>query len=256
MSEQKKEFSYVCLAGFIFSVLPAVLFLLAFFDRRLPRAFTDVLPAAILLLPLAGLIISIIGLKYARIEDMRGKGFAIAGIALPGAGVTVVIAFFIVFFALTGSSGTSKEIRKNEMHSMGSIGKAVNTEYDVSQYKIPRDFDFKSLNITIREKELKTYAKTKLDKIRKKSDKSIRGTYQDYNFIIVRSDRFNDWLASNCPSGEEYYFHEGYARIKYLDYWEIAATKYYDLAVFKDPSDKFVIITNCNDYKIISEFFG
>ena len=28
------------------------------------------------------------------------------------------------------------------------------------------------------------------------------------------------------------------------------------LAVYKDPSDKYIIVTNCNDYKVITEFFA
>ena len=27
------------------------------------------------------------------------------------------------------------------------------------------------------------------------------------------------------------------------------------LAVYKDPSDKYIVITNCSDFKVISEFF-
>lgn len=244
----------LCLAGFILSAMPVILILLGFYTKKL-TAFADALPVCLIVLPLAGFIVSIVGLRYARIEGQSGKGFAIAGIALPSTGVIVAAIMFFGFFGLMGSSSMSKEIRKNEMYAMGPLSNPANTEYDVSKYRIPKGFDFKSLDMTISETELKTYAKAKLDRIGKKNDISIKGTREGYNFLIVRSDRFNDWLAVNCPRGEEYYFNQEYAEIMYLDYWEIAATKYFPLVIYKDPSNKFVIITNCNDYKVISEFF-
>ena len=251
MSEQKKQFSVLCLAGFLLSVSPVLLMLISNFT---PAALTDIFPVAFLVLPLAGFIVSIAGLISARIEGQKGKGFAIAGIALPSAAVTAVVA--VIVFILSASSGTTKELAKNEMFRMGEIRDAVNTEYDVSQYKMTKEFDFKSLGITTSETELKDYAETKLDKISKKTDKSIRGEWQGYNFLIVRSDRYDEWLSANLGKNFGGARYDGYTSIGYGDYWEIAAVRYYTLAVYKDPSNKFVIITNCNDYKIISEFFG
>ena len=60
-------------------------------------------------------------------------------------------------------------------------------------------------------------------------------------------------MAENSPGGFKYY--DGYASItcprEGMEWMIIPET----LAVYLDPSDKFIIITNCNDYKVIAEFF-
>ena len=139
------------------------------------------------------------------------------------------------------------------MYPLGRLGDASNTEYDVTKYMLPEGYDLNSPDITVSDSDFETYAGTKLQKISKKTYKSIRGEYKDYGFLIVRSDHFDEWLSANCPQGLRYY--KGYAGIEYLDWWEFAATGYVPLAVYKDPSDKYIIITNCNDYKVITEFF-
>lgn len=259
MSEQKKKLSALCLTGFILSILPVFWLVTRSFSRYLPGDLETaynayIIPATLTLLPLTGLIISIAGLVTASKNGKKGKGFAIAGIVLPGTGLTIVVAVLAILFFLMGSSDTSKKIRNNEMYQMGPLRDAVNTEYDVSSYRMPKEIDFKSLNITISETELNTYAESKLEKISKKTDKSIRGTRQGYNFLIVRSDCYDEWLSTNLPQIDRSYY-DGYNAIGYADYWEFGATKIYPLAIYKDPSDKFVIITNCSDYRIISEFF-
>ena len=97
------------------------------------------------------------------------------------------------------------------------------------------------------------YAESKLQQIDNTTDMSIRGVFQDYNFLIVRSDMRDAWMAENSPGGFKYY--DGYASItcprEGMEWMIIPET----LAVYLDPSDKFIIITNCNDYKVIAEFF-
>lgn len=61
------------------------------------------------------------------------------------------------------------------------------------------------------------------------------------------------WLEENSYSGFQYY--DGYASISYGRQGREWMTIPETLAVYIDPSDKFIIITNCNDYKIIAEFF-
>ena len=245
--EQNRERSKLCLAGFIFTVLPPVLLLLGVIMQELFFVWF----ACALLSPLLGLIFSIVGLATAGKSGKRGQAFGIAGITIQC--VCIVIAVIILGPAVAEHTSTNRRIVNNEMYPLGRMGETLNTEYDVAQYRIPEGYDFKSLDISVSDTDFETYAGNKLQTINNKTDKSIRGVFRDYNFLIVRSDRFDEWLSVNCPQGLRYY--KGYAGIEYVDWWEFAATRTYPLAVYKDPSDKYIVITNCSDFKVISEFF-
>ena len=245
--EQNRELSKLCLAGFIFTVLPPVLLLLGVIMQELFFVWF----ACALLSPLLGLIFSIAGLATAGKSGKRGQAFGVAGITIQC--VCIVIAVIILGPAVAEHTRTNKRIVNNEMYPLGRMGETLNTEYDVAQYRIPEGYDFKSLDISVSDTDFETYAVNKLQTISKKTDKSIRGVFQNYNFLIVRSDRFDEWLSVNCPQGLNYY--NGYAGITYTDWWEFAATGTFPLAVYKDPSDKYIVIANCSDFKVISEFF-
>lgn len=245
--EQNRELSKLCLAGFIFTVLPPVLLLLGVIMQELFFVWF----ACALLSPLLGLIFSIAGLATAGKSGKRGQAFGVAGITIQC--VCIVIAVIILGPAVAEHTRTNKRIVNNEMYPLGRMGETLNTEYDVAHYRIPEGYDFKSLDISVSDTDFETYAVNKLQTISKKTDKSIRGVFQNYNFLIVRSDRFDEWLSVNCPQGLNYY--NGYAGITYTDWWEFAATGTFPLAVYKDPSDKYIVITNCSDFKVISEFF-
>lgn len=245
--EQNRELSKLCLAGFIFTVLPPVLLLLGVIMQELFFVWF----ACALLSPLLGLIFSIAGLATAGKSGKRGQAFGVAGITIQC--VCIVIAVIILGPAVAEHTRTNKRIVNNEMYPLGRMGETLNTEYDAAQYRIPEGYDFKSLDISVSDTDFETYAVNKLQTISKKTDKSIRGVFQNYNFLIVRSDRFDEWLSVNCPQGLNYY--NGYAGITYTDWWEFAATGTFPLAVYKDPSDKYIVITNCSDFKVISEFF-
>ena len=245
--EQNRELSKLCLAGFIFTVLPPVLLLSGVIMQELFFVWF----ACALLSPLLGLIFSIAGLATAGKSGKRGQAFGVAGITIQC--VCIVIAVIILGPAVAEHISTNKRIVNNEMYPLGRMGETLNTEYDVAQYRIPEGYDFKSLDISVSDTDFETYAGNKLQTINNKTDKSIRGVFRDYNFLIVRSDRFDEWLSVNCPQGLRYY--KGYAGIEYVDWWEFAATGTYPLAVYKDPSDKYIVITNCSDFKVISEFF-
>ena len=246
--EQNKELSKLCLAGFILTLSPpAWLLLCVVFQELYPVWF-----AGVILSPLLGLIFSIAGVATVERSGKNGKGFGVAGIVIQC--VCVVIAVIVFGPAVMEHANTTRRITSNEMYPLGRLGDSANTEYDVRKYKLPEGYDLKSLNITVSDTDLETYAVSKLQKISKKTNKSIRGDYKDYGFLIVRSDRFDEWLSANTMRGGFYYFN-GYAGIEHEDWWEFAATRSVPLAVYKDPSDKFIIITNCNDYKVITEFF-
>jgi len=243
MSEQRKEFSKLCLAGFIISILPVLLLPLSIM-------FGSAVLYTFLVFPLAGFIVSIIGLVSAKKNGRTGEVFGILGIVFPSVGAVFLAVSFLILYAL-GSD--NRAMRNGEMYSMGRVSEVVNADYDVSGYRIPEGYDLNSLNINVSETDLKTYAGSKLETISSESDMSIKGTYKDYDFLIVRSDRFYDWLANNNAQGfhyspgDDYIYHGEEGRE-----WMIM---FAPLAIYKDPSDKYIIITNCNDYKVIAEFF-
>ncbi len=248
-----KEYSKLCLAGFILTIMPVLLLPLCLI---FPREYGVVAALAIILLmPLTGLFVSIVGLITAGKKGKMGKGFGIAGVVLPSIAAGIVAAFVVtILIPIIVSHGkTVKRLEANEMYSLGYMGAPKNTEYDVSRYRIPGDYVFYSSDISVSETEFEAYAESKLQQIDNTTDMSIRGVFQDYNFLIVRSDRRDAWLESNSPDGFKYYY--GYASItcpREGMEWMITQET---LAVYLDPSEKFIIITNCNDYKVIAEFF-
>ena len=246
--EQNRELSKLCLAGFILTLSPPAWLLLCVIIQELYLVWI----AGLLLSPLLGLIFSIAGVVTAGRSGKRGKGFGAAGIIIQC--VCVVVAVICFGPAVVEHANTTRRITSNEMYPLGRLGDTANTEYDVTKYMLPEGYDLNSPDITVSDSDFETYAATKLQTINNKTDKSIRGVFRDYNFLIVRSDRFDEWLSANTQPGGFYYFN-GYAGIKHEDWWEFAAVGSFPLAVYKDPSDKYIIITNCNDYKVITEFF-
>ena len=245
----KNRFSILCLVGFILTILPLLLLPLYL---MFPRNFLlgKALPVSFLV-PILGFIVSIVGLITAGIKGKRGKGFGIAGVVLPSLAVTVIALILGPFFI--GNARTATRLAENEMYPLGYMLEPTNTEYDVSPYRIPGEYVFYSNDLSVSENEFEAYAESKLQTIENTTDMSIRGVYQDYNFLIVRSNKRDVWLESNGYGGFQY--NDGYASISYPRQgreWMIIPET---LAVYLDPSDKFIIITNCNDYKVIAEFF-
>lgn len=244
MTEQKNGLSKLCLAGFILSISPVLLLpLCLMFGYTVLYAF--------LVLPLIGFIVSIIGLVSAKKKGKTGGVFGIWGIVFPSIGAVLLAVFFLILY-MAGSG--NRAMAKGEMYSMGRVSEVTNADYDVSEYRIPKGYDFNSLGITVSEADLKTYAGSKLETISSESDLSVKGTYNKYDFLIVRSDRFYDWFLNNNHQGPPYSFGDDYVYHGELGKeWMIEMAP---LAIYKDPSDKFIIITNCNDYKVITEFFA
>lgn len=256
-SEQKKKLSKTCLAGFILSALFPILLALNYFGSMLVHSVIVglVLDRLMFLFPAAGMIISIIGLISLRKKDRTGRKFGIAGIVLPNAYVAIIVLMIIgnIVILIVHNSRTVRMQQNREIYGMVNDGRQVNNEYDVSQYKIPEGYDLKSLSVSVSEAELKEYAESKLQTIDSLSDKSARGKFQKSDFVIVRSDRFKEWLNENNLNNLKY--SNGYAILEYDYTWEFAATGFYTIDVYKDPSDRFIIITNCGDQKVIAEFF-
>ena len=257
---EQKKISKLCLTGLIISASYPLVLALDYFGPwnnfySWDRVWWN---RAEILMPVIGIILSIAGLVKTRKKGLNGRKFALAGLLLPLGYLSIVL--LIIFATVIGlivTSGSKYSAYKDsEISDMGSVGSTVNWEYDVSMYRIPAGFDtgvFKDKKTS--EAELHTYAESKLQTIEYVNDKSAKGQFQGCPFIIVRSDCLNKWLKANKLGGFSYTTREEYATLNYEVPWEFAASYVNALAVYKDPSDEYIIITNCGDYKVIAEFF-
>ncbi len=253
MTDQKNELSKLCFTGFILSILSPILLLvtIAGVFNMLGDTFIWVLTAVILLMPLVGLVLSIIGIATAKKKNRKGKGFGIAGIILPCTYAVVAIFIFLIGYLFTSVlSNESKKGVQSDLYVMEYVGQPVNTEYDVSDYKIPLEVGLSSFNASVSKVRLRTYAESKLQTIDKESENSIRGKYEDYYFLIVRSNHFNDWLEDNKGN---IYKKDGYYAISFYASGKPSTGVCFDM--YMDPSGEYIIITDCADYKVITEFF-
>jgi len=139
MSEEKK-LSKLCLTGFLISILTPVLTGLLICCNSLLSEdhFELALIACAVLLPIAALIVSIVGVATAGKRGRKGKALGLIGIGLPVAYLVVIIALVVGYNAMSFSKNLATG--QSDLYRMGhkGIGTVLNTEYDVSQYKIPQ----------------------------------------------------------------------------------------------------------------------
>ena len=257
---EQKKISKLCLAGLIISASYPLLLAVDYFGPWIhfyswQRVWWT---RAEILMPVIGIMLSIAGLVKVRKKGLEGRKFALAGLVLPLGYLSIflLITFASVIGLIVSSSSKYGAYENSEISDMGSIGSTVNREYDVSMYRIPAGFDTGALkDKKTSEAELEAYAGSKLQTIEYVNDMSAKGQFQGSPFIIVRSDCLNKWLKANKLGSFSYTTREEYATLNYEVPWEFAASYVNTLAVYKDPSDEYIIITNCGDYKIIAEFF-
>lgn len=179
----------------------------------------------------------------------------------------VVITAIVSALLLTGCParpGPAKPVPSNatnattikktqKIYPMSNVGEPSNTEYDISPYTVTdNELKYKLPDAETNEDELKAYAKEKLEKIDFQGKYNIRGTFQDYQFDIVISHDFTGFRADN---GMSFIFTRYDSAAVGYNYPEEEYGPSVVLSVYKDPSDKFLIVTDCADYKVISEFF-
>ena len=178
-----------------------------------------------------------------------------------------IFVLILLVAVVTGMSScrSPKELREMErqreensdVHKMGGMLSPVNTDYDVSRYRITVNYyKLNASDMTISESELKTYAESRLQEITEASDIRVMGKYQDFDFLIIRRDRYDEWKDTDSMASVYYNWSARYFSACYTVSFEFAGYHTSMLDVYKDPSDKFLIITNCNDYKVITEFFA
>ncbi len=100
MSEQKRELSKLCLTGFLLSILSPVLLIVINEVFSEASILYVILFIALLLCPLAGFILSIIGLVTAKKKGKTGKGFGVAGIVIPSIYAVILLLIFLLGAAL------------------------------------------------------------------------------------------------------------------------------------------------------------
>ena len=258
MTEQKAKLSKLCLTGFLISILsPFALAGFAYFFPDETSAFYWITIAVLICLPFVGMIISIVGLATARKKGRTGKVLGIAGIVLPNAyaAMVVIIVAAVIFIMLAGQKSTMESEKSSDLYCFGGIDVYAEIGDEANRYRLTRDFDLDSPDITVSESELKDYSGSKLDEISDINSIRAKGRYRNYNFIIVRTDCINEWQNADSLAYISY-SKDGNAGISYSQTIEFSAAATYELDIYKDPSDKFIIITNCSDTEVISDFFG
>lgn len=123
--------------------------------------------------------------------------------------------------------------------------------YDLASHRITED----TAASVSGEALLKEYAEENLDNIVSINDISIKGLYKGYEFEIVRFDCYEDWKTQNDVGGNQTDF-DGTLNIYYEMDAGLEDMKYTEVHyVYVDKSNRFLIITQCEDYSIINEFF-
>ena len=229
-----------------YSILFALIPICAYFGYKLFRGKMNK----------AALIVSIVGVATAGKRGRKGKALGLIGIGLPVAYLVVIIALVVGYNAMSFSKNLATG--QSDLYRMGhkGIGTVLNTEYDVSKYRL-RESDLESLNISVSDDELEDYSLNKLTSITTSCHDSYEGRYKKYDFLIIKGEDFEDWLDKQPVGYISYtrYYEDEYICISYPATLEFEGSTICTLDVYKDPSDKFIIITNCGDFKVITEFF-
>ena len=117
MSEQKREFSKLSLIGFLLTLVPLILLIVAYHGLPDSDVFAWTIIALLIISPIAGFIISIVGVVTSRRHNRSGMGFGIAGIVISS--LTGVIALIIgliaavlglALFSMTTMNDTDKKL--------------------------------------------------------------------------------------------------------------------------------------------------
>ena len=123
--------------------------------------------------------------------------------------------------------------------------------YNIASHRIKEDSQATASNPS----SLKEYAQSNLDEINFSDDMSISGSFKGNEFEIVRFDCFEDWKIKTKVDGIEVSNDDtidiNYMRDAGMEDMTYSETYY----VYVDESGRFLIITKCNDYEIINEYF-
>lgn len=126
----------------------------------------------------------------------------------------------------------------------------TNTDYDITPYLVQNYNFYLRTQVVTDTDQLVRFAVSKLDKVSGSDDLSCQGRYQDYDFTIVRTDKFSEWIKNNKQYSDSHFYDGNFC----VEYKRNAAESDIYL-VYHDPSERFMVLTDCCDNKVICEFF-
>ena len=132
----------------------------------------------------------------------------------------------------------------------------ANMDYSLTLYKVFDEDLEKSINADVDAADLRSFAREKLDYIFEMNDMSVRGSFQGYEVEIVRIDELFEWrdikgidsVVYNSNNTVCLGYYKGVA-----DGGALQELICFD--IYKDPSGRFILVTQCQDQKVIYEFF-
>lgn len=133
----------------------------------------------------------------------------------------------------------------------------TNQSYDLSEYKVFDGDIGRALMTETDDAMLKEFAEKVSDRILSTDDISCEIMYQGFSFAIVKIGKFFEWQDRTGVEEQGYYGDKSL----FFSYNNEPATgditagpgEHFD--VYKDPSDHFIVVTQCRDYKIVYELF-
>ena len=133
----------------------------------------------------------------------------------------------------------------------------TNLNYDLSAYKV-FDGDIGRALLTETDDEmLKEFAEKVSDEVMMTDDISCEVMYQGFSFAIIKIGKFWEWQGRTGVE-EQGYYPDNSIFFSYCEQparGDITAGESVMFDVYKDLSEHFIIVTQCRDYKIISELF-
>lgn len=146
---------------------------------------------------------------------------------------------------------------EEKYYSIGPGCDPENFRYEVTPYRLTENpFTFFN-DKPVDEADFISYAESRFDQITDKSSISVRGIYHGYGFEVIRSDMFSKWASENNVHG----WSPDYKAMGaiYGDYPNGndggAMTEAVFFDTYIDPSGRFLVVTLCEDQKVVCEFF-
>ncbi len=230
MSESSREFSKSCLIGFLLTLVPPILLIATFKGLPDSDVIYGILLGALILSPIAGLIISIVGVVTANRKNRTGKGLGIAGIVISS--LTIVIATIVVLIGvLIGAAFMS-------FTTMHDTDKKLTTYYSVSEvvavryyYREDGDYRVEELDQDKLDEFVDDLNSMDLESgnvfmdyywggqfgIEMEYDDGTYVTYDGTRLEVLSRSRLNeDFTSADVLSGQSYYVH-----VINDDFWEV-----------------------------------
>ena len=133
----------------------------------------------------------------------------------------------------------------------------TNQSYDLSAYKVFDGDIGRALLTDTDDAMLKEFAEKISDEVLMTDDISCEVMYQGFSFAIVKIGKFWEWQGITGV-GEQGYYPDNSIFFSYCEQparGDITASESVMFDVYKDLTDRFIIVTQCRDYKIIYELF-